>query len=186
MGGIRIGELAGARGAEKVILFHPSPWLGLSFIGLILFVVVFTTSRAGRLLDRAAAADRRRRSGRAEDPGHRDGVWLGQFAARAPQPRLLPDLLVLLMGIWLFVTSWSTASPGGARPARRPRSTATGMRRACLHPEGMTIQRRPDDLFRHRLLGFGHRRLRGQAGDGGRVEIHNVWRAKKKQRCSRT
>ena len=45
--GIGIRELAArSEGAEKVILFHPSPWLGLSFIALILFVVVFTNVRA--------------------------------------------------------------------------------------------------------------------------------------------
>ena len=45
--GIGIRELAArSEGAEKVILFHPSPWLGLSFIVLILFVVVFTNVRA--------------------------------------------------------------------------------------------------------------------------------------------
>ena len=32
--------------ADKVVLFHPSPWLGISFIALILFVAVFTNVRA--------------------------------------------------------------------------------------------------------------------------------------------
>jgi hypothetical protein len=45
--GIGIKELAvGTRSADKGILFHPSPWLGLSFIGLILFVIIFTNVRA--------------------------------------------------------------------------------------------------------------------------------------------
>jgi hypothetical protein len=45
--GIGIRELATrSEGVDKVILFHPSPWLGLSFIGLILFVIIFTNVRA--------------------------------------------------------------------------------------------------------------------------------------------
>src|SRR5439155_25147219 len=42
--GIGVGELAASQG--KVVLFHPSPWLGISFIALILFVAVFTNVRA--------------------------------------------------------------------------------------------------------------------------------------------
>ena len=83
--GIGVKELAvGTGSADKGILFHPSPWLGLSFIGLMLFVVVFTNVRARRLFDRAAAADRSGDLGRAEDPRHPDGVRLGQSVARAP------------------------------------------------------------------------------------------------------
>jgi hypothetical protein len=42
MQGIGVKELAAT--TDKVVLFHPSPWLGISFIALILFVAVFTTS----------------------------------------------------------------------------------------------------------------------------------------------
>ena len=42
--GIGVKELAAT--ADKVVLFHPSPWLGISFIALILFVAVFTNVRA--------------------------------------------------------------------------------------------------------------------------------------------
>src|SRR5437870_13664835 len=42
--GIGVGELAASQG--KVVLFHPSPWLGISFIALILFVAVFSYVRA--------------------------------------------------------------------------------------------------------------------------------------------
>ena len=42
--GIGVRELAAT--TDKVVLFHPSPWLGISFIALILFVAVFTNVRA--------------------------------------------------------------------------------------------------------------------------------------------
>ena len=41
--GIGVGELAASR--DKTVLFHPSPWLGISFIGVVLFVAVFTNVR---------------------------------------------------------------------------------------------------------------------------------------------
>ena len=46
--GIGVGELAASR--DKTVLFHPSPWLGISFIGVMLFVAVFTNVRAARRL----------------------------------------------------------------------------------------------------------------------------------------
>jgi hypothetical protein len=42
--GVGVPQLAAT--ADKQILFHPSPWLGISFIALMLFVVVFTNVRA--------------------------------------------------------------------------------------------------------------------------------------------
>lgn len=46
--GVGIRDLAAVspENSDKVILFHPSPWLGISYIALVLFVVVFTNVRA--------------------------------------------------------------------------------------------------------------------------------------------
>ena len=43
-------------------------------------------------------------------------------------------------------------------------------------------QRLPDDLFRHRVLGFGTGDFVVKPASGDTFEIHNVWRANKKQR----
>ena len=48
--------------------------------------------------------------------------------------------------------------------------------------EGMIIQRLPDDLFRHRVLGFGTGDFVVKPASGDTFEIHNVWRANSKQR----
>src|SRR5262245_39818165 len=41
---IGVAELASEPG--KVVLFHPSSWVGLSFMGVILFVIVFSNVKA--------------------------------------------------------------------------------------------------------------------------------------------
>jgi hypothetical protein len=178
--GIGIRELATrSEGLDKVILFHPSPWLGLSFIGLILFVIIFTNVRARGLFDRAAADGGGRDMGGAEDPRHPDGLRLGQPAARAPEPRLLSDLLdpadVDLVLHYLpdrpLHLVALLAGPGDR-----------GAQGHAFNTEGMIIQRLPDDLFRHRVLGLGTGDFVVKPASGDTFEIHNVWRANSKQR----
>jgi hypothetical protein len=52
----------------------------------------------------------------------------------------------------------------------------------AFNTEGMIIQRLPDDLFRHRVLGLGTGDFVVKPASGDTFEIHNVWRANSKQR----
>ena len=171
--GIGIKELAvGTGSADKGILFHPSPWLGLSFIGLMLFVVVFTNVRARGvysivllLLTGVAIW------GVQKIPGIQTAYgWVNLLRVHLNLAFYL-TFSVLLMTIWFFVIflvdrfTWWRFSPGQVIEEHRV-GQATGH---AFNTEGMIIQRLPDDLFRHRVLGFGTGRLRGQAGVGRHV-----------------
>jgi hypothetical protein len=186
MQGIGIREPAArSEGAEKVILFHPSPWLGLSFIVLILFVVVFTNVRARGvysivlvLLTGTAVW------GVQKIPGIETAYgWVNLLRVHLNLAFYLTFSL-LLMGIWLFVIflvdrfTWWRFSPGQVIEEHRV-GQATGH---AFNTEGMIIQRLPDDLFRHRVLGFGTGDFVVKPASGDTFEIHNVWRANKKQR----
>jgi hypothetical protein len=96
---------------------------------------------------------------------------------------------VMMMVIWVFITylvdhfTWWRFSPGQVIEEHRI-GQATGH---AYNTEGMVVRRLPDDLFRHRILGLGLLRL----GTGDFMvkppyeesfEIHNVWRANRKQR----
>ena len=91
---------------------------------------------------------------------------------------------VLLMMIWFFVIflvdrfTWWRFSPGQVIEEHRV-GQATGH---AFNTEGMIIQRLPDDLFRHRVLGFGTGDFVVKPASGDTFEIHNVWRANSKQR----
>lgn len=184
--GVGIRELAArSEGAEKVILFHPSPWLGLSFIALILFVVVFTNVRARGvysvvllLLTAAAVWSVQKIPGIQTAYG-----WVNLLRVHLNLAFYL-TFSVLLMGIWLFVIflvdrfTWWRFSPGQVIEEHRV-GQATGH---AFNTEGMIIQRLPDDLFRHRVLGFGTGDFVVKPASGDTFEIHNVWRANKKQR----
>jgi hypothetical protein len=186
--GIGVRELAAT--TDKVVLFHPSPWLGISFIALILFVAVFTNVRArgvysfvliliaGGLFWLALKI-----------PGVDTAFgWLSLLRVHLNLAFYL-TFSVLLMLIWLFVIvfvdhfTWWRFSPGQVIEEHRI-GQATGH---AYNTEGMVVRRLPDDLFRHRLLGLG---LLGW-GTGDFIvkppyedpfEIHNVFKAGRKQR----
>jgi hypothetical protein len=184
--GIGIRELAvGTGSAEKGILFHPSPWLGLSFIGLILFVVIFTNVRARGvysivlLLLTAAAIWAVQKI-----PGIQTAYgWVNLLRVHLNLAFYL-TFSVLLMMIWFFIIflvdrfTWWRFSPGQVIEEHRV-GQATGH---AFNTEGMIIQRLPDDLFRHRVLGFGTGDFVVKPASGDTFEIHNVWRANSKQR----
>ena len=192
---------AGCRGGAswaaepgKVVLFHPSPWLGISFIALILFVAVFTNVRArgvysfmliliaGGLFWVALKI-----------PGVDTAFgWLSLLRVHLNLAFYL-TFSILLMFIWLFVIvfvdhfTWWRFSPGQVIEEHRI-GQATGH---AYNTEGMVVRRLPDDLFRHRILGLGLFGL----GTGDFIvkppyedpfEIHNVWRASRKQRHMET
>ncbi len=185
--GTGIEQLAtkSADGDQKVILFHPSPWLGLSFIGLVLFVIVFTNVRARGvysfvllLLAGAIVWATRKIPGIDTAFG-----WVSLLRVHLNLAFYLTFSLLLML-IWLFVTvfvdhfSWWRFSPGQVIEEHWI-GQATGH---AYNTEGMIIRRLPDDLFRHRVLGFGTGDFVVKPAAGDPFEIHNVWRANIKQR----
>jgi len=181
--GIGVRELAS--GGEKVVLFHPSPWLGISFILLILFVAVFTNVRlrvfqAFMLILVSAMLS-----------------WLilkipGTDTALGLLPLLRVHLnlafyltfSILLMLIWTGVivlvdrVSWWRFSPGQV-VEEHLLGQAT---EHAYNTEMMVVKRLPVDLFRHRFLGLGTGDFLIKPAHEPPFEIHNVWRARRKQR----
>jgi hypothetical protein len=190
--GIGVKELAAhTPGApDKVVLFHPSPWLGISFIALILFVAVFTNVRARGVYSFMLILIA---GGLFWGALHIPGIetafgWLSLLRVHLNLAFYL-TFSILLMFIWLFVIifvdhfTWWRFSPGQVIEEHRI-GQATGH---AYNTEGMVVRRLPDDLFRHRILGLGLFRL----GTGDFMikppyeesfEVHNVWRASRKQR----
>jgi hypothetical protein len=188
MQGIGVKELAST--PDKVVLFHPSPWLGISFIALILFVAVFTNVRARGVYSFMLILVA---GGLFWAVLHIPGIetalgWLSLLRVHLNLAFYLA-FSVLLLFIWLFVIvvvdhfTWWRFSPGQVIEEHRI-GQATGH---AYNTEGMVVRRLPDDLFRHRILGLGLLRL----GTGDFMvkppyeesfEIHNVWRANRKQR----
>jgi hypothetical protein len=191
--GIGIKELAAADadGREKVILFFPSPWLGISFIALVLFVIVFTNVRARGVYSFVLLAVA---IGLGWGLTHIPGIdvvmnWASLLRIHLNLAFYLA-FSALLMLLWLFVTvfvdhfTWWRFSPGQVIEEHRI-GQATGH---AYNTEGMVVRRLPDDFFRHRILGLGLIGL----GTGDFIvkppyedafEIHNVWRANIKQRA---
>lgn len=185
--GVGIRDLAATDpgGGEKVILFHPSPLLGISYIAVILFVVVFTNVRARgvysfMLIMLAAGIT----WGVQKIPG------IDTVFGWVPLLRVYLNLAfyltfsLLLLAIWLFVIvfvdhfTWWRFSPGQVIEEHRI-GQATGH---AYNTEGMIVRRLPDDLFRHRILGLGTGDFVVKPAQEGSFEVHNVWRASDKQR----
>ena len=94
----------------------------------------------------------------------------------------------LLMLIWLFVIvvvdhfTWWRFSPGQVIEEHRV-GQATGH---AYNTEGMVVRRLPDDFFRHRSgLGLGTGDFIVTPPYEETFEIHNVWKANRKQRHAR-
>jgi hypothetical protein len=193
--GTGIKELAGPPGAdgiEKVILFHRSPWLGISYVGLILFVAVFTNIRArgvysfvllllGAGLTYLVL----------KIPGIEKALGWASLVRIHLNLAFYMAFSTLLLLIWLFVIvfvdhfTWWRFSPGQVIEEHRI-GQATGH---AYNTEGMVVRRLSDDFFRHRILGLGILGVGLGTGDfmvkppyEESFEIHNVWRANRKQR----
>jgi hypothetical protein len=194
--GIGIKELAATAspGAPvKVILFYPSPWMGISYIGLILFIAIFTNVRARGvysfvLLLLAAGLSWLI----LKIPGIEMAFGWASLVRVYLNLAFYMAFSTLLLLVWLFVIvfvdhfTWWRFSPGQVIEEHRI-GQATGH---AYNAEGMRVRRLPDDLFRHRILGLGLFGFRGLGtGDfmvhpthGEPFEIQNVWRANRKQR----
>jgi len=188
--GIAVRQLAATD--EKAILFHKEPWLGISFIGLVLFVVIFTNVRARGvysfvlLLVSGALV-----YGASRIPGISYATsWAALLRIHLNLGFYLAFSSALAL-VWLFVVilidhfTWWRFSPGQVIEEHRI-GQATGH---AYNTEGMVVRRLPDDLFRHRFLGLGF--TGGGRGMGDFIvkppndesfEIINVWRANGKQR----
>jgi hypothetical protein len=182
-GGIRVKELAASD--DKAILFHKSPWLGISFVALILFVVVFTNVRARGVYSFVLLLVA---GGLIWGASHVPGVdtamnWAGLLRIHLNLAFYLTFSLALML-IWLFVIifidrfTWWRFSPGQVIEEHKV-GQATGH---AYNTEGMIIRRLPDDLFRHRLLGFGTGDFSVKPTHGESFEIHNVPGANRIQR----
>ena len=185
--GVGIRDLAAVspENSDKVILFHPSPWLGISYIALVLFVVVFTNVRARGVYSfmlimlTAGIA-----WGVQKIPGIDKGFgWVSLLRVYLNLAFYL-TFSVLLLGIWLFVVvfvdhfTWWRFSPGQVIEEHRiGQATAH-----AYNTEGMIVRRLPDDLFRHRILGFGTGDFVIKPAQQDSFEVHNVWRASYRQR----
>jgi hypothetical protein len=181
--GIPVPQLATASG--RGVSFHPSPWLGLSFIALVLFVVIFSNVRARGvysfvLLLLALGIG----WGVTYMPGIDTAMSWASLLRIHLNLAFYVTFSVLLMLIWLFVTmvvdhfTWWRFSPGQVIEEHRV-GQATGH---AYNTEGMVVRRLPDDFFRHRLLGLGSGDFIVSPPNADAFEIHNVWKANRKQR----
>jgi hypothetical protein len=185
--GVGIAELATAE--EKRIYFHPSSWLGLSFIGVLLFVVVFTNVKARGIYSfmlimvaggLVIAAQKM--------PGMDKALgWLPLLRVHMNVAFYVTFSLLLAL-VWLFVVvvidhfTWFRFSPGQVAEEHLV-GQAMGH---VYNSEGMVVRRLPDDFFRHRILGLGliglgTGDLSVHPANGESFELHNIWRANKKQ-----
>jgi hypothetical protein len=186
--GIGIRELAAAD--TKAIVFHKSPWLGISFVALILFVIVFTNVRARGVYSFVLLLVAGGLTwGVSRIPGIDVAIsWASLLRIHLNLGFYLAFSSALAL-VWLTVIvlvdhfSWWRFSPGQVIEEHLV-GQATGH---AYNTEGMVVRRLPDDFFRHRILGLGLIGL----GTGDFVvrpphaesfEIHNVWRASRKQR----
>jgi hypothetical protein len=181
--GLGIKELAASD--RKEILFYRSPWLGISFVVLLLFVVVFTNVRVRGIYSFTLVLIAVMLVWAASYlPGI--DMALGWLSLVRVYLNLAFYLVfsTLLMLIWFFVIifvdrfSWWRFSPGQVIE-EHGFGQATGH---AYNTEGMIVRRLPDDFFRHRLMGFGTGDFVVKPANGESFEIHNVPRANKIQR----
>jgi hypothetical protein len=179
--GIGVSELASP---YKVVLFHPSPWLGISFIAVVLFIAVFTNVRlrgiysfvlmlvAGGLfvlLNRIPGIE------------HALG-WMSLLRVHLNLAFYVTFSTVLL-AIWLAVVgvadhfTWWRFSPSQVTEEHFM-GLATGH---TYNTEGMAVRRLPNDFFRHILLGWGTGDFMVRPAHDDAFEIHNVRRARRQQ-----
>jgi hypothetical protein len=170
-------------GDDKTILFYPDAWLGLSFLGVFLFVLVFSTTEARGIYSYVVAmivaalifAIPR-------TPGFES------LAARVPDLRIHMNLAFFIviassvLFLWLLMvlvidrfTYWKF------EPGHVTEKHVIGQAGDTVFPTlGMVARRMPTDFFRHWILGFGSGDIRVTPSNQQSIEIKNVLRVKKK------
>lgn len=177
----------------KTVLFHPSAWVGISFVGLLLFVLVFTHVRLRGMRSLVLFLSLLV-IGLLVQTYYGWNEVLGYFPLLLVHMNLAFYVLfsVVLLGAWLFAvqiadrfTYWEF-TPG--QIARRQKFGDAGETFAT--PQVQTA-RHSDDIFVHRVLGlwflgFGTGDLDVQfsvPGGGQRVfNLKNVWQVTKVER----
>jgi len=176
----------------KQIKFFPEAWLGLSYIAVVLFVVVFTNVRARVLHTFIIAALLALALIGFEWRWGLDSIF--RFVPELKVQMNLAFYMVASTGLlmmWLIVvfgidqlTYWRFA--GGQVVERHRLGNAPGN---VYDTRGMLMRRLPDDLFRHKLLGLGFLGLgtgdvafRPAMPGSEPFIIENVWRSSAQQR----
>lgn len=176
----------------KVIKFYPSAWLGLSFVFLVLFVILFTNVRA-RTLHTFLIAAALALLAIATEWGYglnRVFTWVPELVVQMNlafymvfSTSLLLLWLIVVFGIDSF-TVWRFTS-GQVVEQHRLGQTAAHV----YDTRGMLMRRLPGDVFRHKILGLGILGLgtgdlvfRPAAPGAEPFLIENVWRVNEKQK----
>ena len=172
----------------RPVLFHPSAWVGISFVALMLFVLVFTNARA-RGVKSFVLFLILMVFGLLVQLFHGWNELLGFFPLLLVHMNLAFYLLFsgVLLAAWLIVilgadhfTYWEFA-PGSI--AKKRAFTGGGESSTSVQVE---TSRQSDDIFVHRLLGLwflgfgtGDLEVRFSTPGSGQRSYHlkNVWRA---------
>jgi hypothetical protein len=176
----------------KTIKFYPSAWLGLSFLLLVLFVIVFTNVRArvvhtflamATLALLAIAADWSYGLNRAFS-------WVPELVVQMNLAFYMV-FSTALMVLWFLVvfgidqfTVWRFTSGQVVETHRLGQAAGH-----VYDTRGMLMRRLPDDFFRHKILGLGFLGLgtgdlvfRPATPGADPFIIENVWKVNEKQK----
>lgn len=171
----------------KVIKFHPSAWLGLSFVLLVLFVIVFTNVRA-RVIHTVLVMAILTLIG----VGVNWGYGLERIFNWVPELLVQMNLAfymvfsTALMLLWFIVifgidrfTIWRFSS-GQVTEVHRLGQAAGHV----YDTRNMLMRRLPGDFFRHKILGLGTGDLmfRPAAPGADPFILENVWKVNEKQK----
>jgi hypothetical protein len=182
----------GVQFSGKLIKFHPSAWVGFSFLLLVIFVIVFTNVRARVLHTFLIMATL------ALIAIGIDWIYgLSRIVGWVPELVVQMNLAfyvvfsTALMVLWflvLFVIDSSTVwrfTSGQVIETHRLGQAAAHV----YDTRGMLMKRMPDDLFRHKILGLGvlgfgtgDLIFKPAAPGAEPFILENVWRVNERQR----
>lgn len=185
---------SGVQIGDHNVMIHGSPWIGVSFVFVLLFVVIFTNLRARGAMSAVLVLMVVVLSGGLQ--------WLfgwDEIFKLFPLLKVHMNLafyvtfFVVLLPTWLLTTFllnrlqyWSF-SHGNQIKIGNP----IGERQRMFVAHNIAVTKLPDDIFVHRILGLWW--LGGGTGDleisfttpNGAIENHvikNVWKASRRQR----
>jgi hypothetical protein len=178
--------------AGKTIKFYPSAWLGLSFLLLVLFVIVFTNVRA-RTAHTFLIAATLALIAIATDWAYglnRLFTWVPELVVEMNLAFYMV-FSTALMVLWFIVvfgidslTVWRFSS-GQVMETHRLGQAAAHV----YDTRGMLMRRLPGDFFRHKILGLGIVGLgtgdlvfRPAAPGAEPFILENVWKVNQKQK----
>jgi hypothetical protein len=182
----------GVQLSGKTIKFYPSAWLGLSFLLLVVFVILFTNVRARTVHTFLIAATLALLA-----IGTEWGYGLNRVFTWVPELVVQMNLAfymvfsTALMMLWLIVvfgidafTVWRFSS-GQVVESHRLGQAAGHV----YDTRGMLMRRLPGDFFRHKILGLGIIGLgtgdlvfRPAAPGAEPFILENVWKVNEKQK----